>query len=184
MANVYHEFIMTSNFILRNATIQDAEAILTIYEPYILNTSITFEYSVPTLDHFRQSIQTILKTYPFFVCELNNKVIGYSYAHQFRERAAYAWDVETSVYVTELYQNQGVASLLYAQLLEQCASRGYHNAYAGITLPNEKSVLFHQKMGFTRVGIFRNAGFKQGKWYSVLFMEKNLIPCDREPMKI
>ena len=169
---------------LRYATIQDAEAILEIYKPYILNTAITFEYTVPSLADYTNRIGGILKEYPFFVSEYKGSITGYAYAHKFRERAAYDWDIETSVYIAEDFQKQGVASLLYERLLSESTARGYHNAFAGITIPNDKSVNFHAKMGFTEIGVFSNAGFKQGAWYSVLFMEKNLIPCVHPPGKI
>ncbi len=170
--------------ILRNVTILDSQAVLDIYQPYVLNTAVTFEYTVPTLEEFSRRIEGIVNCYPFFVCEFQKKVIGYAYAQKFRERAAYNWDIETSVYILDEFQNQGVASLLYTKLLEECTNRGFHNAFAGITLPNEKSVRFHSKFGFTHVGVFKNAGYKQADWHSVLFMEKNLIPCDREPKEI
>lgn len=175
---------MNTGFNIRYATIQDAEAILGIYMPYVINTAITFEYTVPSLEEYTKRIEGIMKEYPFFVSENQGKVIGYAYAHKFRERAAYDWDIETSVYVSEDFQKKGLATLLYERLLEECTNRGYHNAFAGITIPNEKSVNFHAKLGFTSIGVFKNAGFKQGAWHSVLFMEKNLIPCDHPPRPV
>ncbi len=176
--------IPTNNNKLRPALISDAAELLRIYEPYILHTAITFEYSIPSLVDYTLRIEKILNRYPFFVYEVAGRVVAYAYAHQFRERAAYDWDIETSIYVSEEFQQMGIATMLYAKLLEACKEAGYHNAYAGITLPNEKSVNFHSKLGFTNIGTFKNAGFKQGKWYGVLFMELNLIPCDRVPLPI
>lgn len=176
--------MLFTDFNLRYATIHDAEAVLEIYKPYVLNSPISFEYTVPSLEEYTQRVQNILSIYPFFVCVHNDKLIGYAYATKFRDRVAYQWDIETSVYVAEGFQKQGVASLLYNKLFEECKARGYHNAFAGITLPNDKSVNFHSKQGFTKIGVFKNAGFKQGAWHSVLFMEKNLIPCDRQPNDI
>jgi L-amino acid N-acyltransferase YncA len=173
-----------TNFNLRYATSRDAEAVLEIYKPYILNSAISFEYAVPSPEEYTQRVQGILSVYPFFVCELDDKVVGYAYATKFRDRAAYNWDIETSVYISDEFQKQGIATLLYNRLLEECTNRGYHNAFAGITIPNDKSVNFHAKQGFTKIGVFKNAGFKQGAWHSVLFMEKNLIPCDRIPKEI
>jgi L-amino acid N-acyltransferase YncA len=169
---------------IRYASSKDASFILEIYKPFILNSAITFEYTVPSLEDYTQRIDTICNAYPFFVCETEGRVIGYAYASKFRERAAYNWDIETSVYVLEEFQKQGVATLLYERLLDECVTRGFHNAYAVITLPNDKSVNFHARMGFTNIGVFTNTGFKQGAWHSVLFMEKNLIPCDHEPREI
>lgn len=170
--------------VIRQATIIDAEAILDIYKPFIENTAITFEYTVPSIEEFRMRIKPILEHYPYLVCEFNNEVIGYAYAHKFRERAAYDWDIETSVYVNESFHQMGVATKLYTQLLEECTLQGFHNAFAGITLPNIKSENFHAKLGFTSIGVFKNAGFKQGAWHSVLFMERNLIPCNGDPAPI
>ncbi len=169
---------------IRYARVEDAEAILEIYKPFVVHTAITFEYDVPTSDEYRERVRKIINEYPYYVCEINDRVVGYAYAHKFRDRAAYDWDIETSVYVAEQFHKMGIASDLYNILLDECTARGYHNAFAGITLPNYKSVNFHTKLGFTHIGVFKNAGFKQGAWHSVLFMEKNLIPCDREPQKI
>ena len=175
---------MDTGFDLRYARVGDAEGILEIYKPYVLNTAITFEYTVPSMEDYTKRIEGIMNEYPFFVCGDDGRIIGYAYAHKFRERAAYDWDIETSVYVKEEYQKKGIATLLYNKLLDECTLRGYHNAFAGITIPNDKSVSFHSKMGFTNIGVFKNAGFKQGAWHSVLFMEKNLIPCDHSPKEI
>lgn len=179
-----HDAIRNTHDALRPAIITDAAALLEIYKPYILHTAITFEYTIPTLEEYTLRIEKILNRYPFYVCEDGGKVVGYAYAHQFRERAAYDWDIETSIYVNETHQQKGIATQLYNVVLEECKAMGFHNAFAGITLPNEKSVNFHTKLGFTQIGVFQNAGFKQGQWYGVLFMEKNLIPCDREPKPV
>lgn len=168
-------------FLIRHATNHDAEAILKIYKPFIENTAITFEYTVPSIEEFQLRITPIIEHYPYLVCEFNNEVIGYAYAHKFRERAAYDWDIETSVYVNDQFHQKGIATKLYEKLLEECILQGFHNAFAGITLPNIKSEKFHAKLGFTEIGVFKNAGFKQGAWHSVLFMERNLIPCDGVP---
>ena len=151
-------------FLIRQATNHDAEAILKIYKPFIENTAITFEYTVPSIEEFRLRITPIIENY-----------------HKFRERAAYDWDIETSVYVNDQFHQKGIATKLYEKLLEECILQGFHNAFAGITLPNIKSEKFHAKLGFTEIGVFKNAGFKQGAWHSVLFMERNLIPCDGVP---
>lgn len=169
---------------IRYAQVEDAASILKIYEPFILSTSITFEYTVPSLEDFTKRIEGIFTKYPFFVYEDNGEVVGYCYANRFRERAAYNWDVEISIYIDPAHQRKGIATLLYERLLNECKKRGFHNAVGGITMPNEKSVQFHDKFGFRQVGIFTNSGFKQGAWYDVLFVEKNLTPCDGEPREI
>lgn len=169
---------------IRYAVVEDASAILKIYEPFILHSSITFEYTVPSLDEFTKRIEGILSKYPFFVYEEDGVVVGYAYANRFRERAAYNWDVETSIYIDPNHQRKGIATKLYQRMLDECQHRGFHNAVGGITMPNDKSVSMHDKFGFRHVGIFTNSGWKQGKWYDVLFVEKNLNPCNGEPHEI
>lgn len=176
---------MTHNNNIRLVQVEDAAAILKIYEPFILSSSITFEYTVPSLEEFTKRIEGIMMKYPFFVYEEEDGVIaGYAYANRFRERAAYNWDVEISIYIDPTYQRKGIATKLYQCLLDECTKRGFHNAVGGITMPNDKSVQLHDKFGFRQVGIFKNSGFKQGRWYDVLFVEKNLIPCEGEPSEI
>ena len=104
---------------LRIATIQDAAALLDIYAPYVENTAITFEYTVPSVQEFEQRISNTLQTYPYLVAEIDNEIVGYTYASLFRERCAYQWAVEVSIYVKKTAKKMGIGKKLYqTQLLK------------------------------------------------------------------
>ncbi len=152
---------------IRFATPDDAPAILAIYAPYILNTTITFEYEVPAVAEFAARIQTIQRQLPYLVAELNGQMLGYAYASKHRDRPAYQWSVETSVYIHPDAHRQGIARHLYTLLFEFLRRQGYYNAYAGITSPNLKSETFHQSMGFEYIGTYANIGYKMGDWHNV-----------------
>ncbi len=165
---------MSTEFL--TATKQDIKEILDVYAPYILNTVITFETEVPSLDSFTKRIDDILSKYPFFVCKHNGKVVGYSYASKFKERAAYNSSVETTVYISPDFHKKGVGTTLYTMLLESIKEHNYYMAYACISLPNEKSIALHNKLGFTLAGTLHNAGYKFGKYIDIVFYEKKLQP--------
>lgn len=151
---------------IRSAKSEDAKAILDIYSPYIHDTGVTFETSAPSLSEIQRRITENIKL-GYFVYELNGQVIGYAYASKHRERAAYQWCCEVSAYVSEKFHGKNIATQLYSQLLHQLRDLGYVNAYAGITLPNEKSVKFHESMGFKHIGIYEKIGFKLERWHDV-----------------
>lgn len=159
---------------IRSVNINDASNILAIYAPYITDTFITFETEVPTLEEFTKRIEDIKKEYPYIVCEMDGKVVGYAYASKHRERSAYKYSVEVSVYIAPDYQHKGIGKELYRSLFELLKGYNYYNAYAVIALPNEKSVGLHKAFGFSEVGIYHNVGYKNGRWLNVLCMEKQL----------
>lgn len=152
---------------IRLATPADAENVLAIYKPFIENTSITFETEVPTVDAFASRINTYLQNYPWLVCEINGTIAGYAYAARHRERTAYQWSVESSVYVHDDYMRAGVAAALYAALFDILKRQGFRNVYAVINLPNDRSVAFHEKMGFCYFATYEQVGYKLGKWKNV-----------------
>lgn len=168
--------------IIRPVDISDAAAILSIYAPYIESTAFTFETVVPSLEEYEQRIRTNTSSYPWLVAVDNGKVIGYAYASRHRERAAYQWTVESSVYVAEDYHHAGVAKQLYEALFELLKSAGFVNVFAVITLPNPKSYAFHQKMGFEPVCVYKNIGFKLGRWHDVAWLQKTVNPHSAEPV--
>lgn len=167
--------------IIRPVTITDAESILNIYKPYIETTATTFETTVPSIDDFAERIKTYTEKYPWLVAEESGKIGGYAYATKHRERKAYQWCVESSVYVLEEYHSKGVAKELYSTLFDILKRSGYVNVYAGITLPNPKSHSFHTKMGFEPVGVYRNIGFKLGKWHDVAWLVKTINEHSDDP---
>ncbi|MFN8291093.1 MAG: N-acetyltransferase family protein [Chitinophagaceae bacterium] len=153
--------------IIRTAIPSDAAELLSIYRPYIENTSITFETETPSLDSFAQRIENYLRFFPWLVCEVNGRVAGYAYAARHRERTAYQWSVESSVYVHEDYLRAGVAAALYTALFEIMKRQGIRNVYAVINLPNDRSVAFHEKLGFRYFATYEQVGYKLGKWKNV-----------------
>ncbi len=172
---------MKESFIVRLAEEKDHQAILAIYRPFITETAITFEYDVPGRPEFSNKIQSTLEGFPWLVCELGNEVVGYAYASKHRDRAAYQWSTESSVYVRPGLHKKGIGRALYAVLFEILGMQGFVNVYAGITLPNAKSEKFHEAIGFRIVGVYPGIGYKLGSWYSVKWMELALSGRQTEP---
>ncbi|MGL6227466.1 MAG: GNAT family N-acetyltransferase [Thermoguttaceae bacterium] len=159
----------------------DIPEILDLYAPFVLDTPVSFEIEVPSICEFISRVEKISQQYPYLVCTVDDTVLGYAYASQHATRAAYRYDVQVSVYVQPEYHGTGCAGLLYQALFELLREQGYINAYAGITLPNERSVGFHKKQGFSEVGVYHQTGYKFQKWYDVLWLEKRLIDLPDEP---
>jgi len=159
---------------LRLAKIEDAQEILDIYSPYIKESNITFEYTVPTLDDFEDRMRIIIKKYPYIVAVWQDKIVGYAYAHIHMERAAYQWNVETSIYVKQDLGHQGIGTLLYRKLLEILKVQNVQNVYGCVTSPNENSEKMHYAFGFQLVGKFHDSGYKFGTWHDVSWFELNI----------
>ena len=172
------------NRTIRMASISDSEAILSIYAPYVKDTAITFEIEVPTLSEFSLRIEGITKRYPYLVCQVDNQIVGYAYASEHRERAAYLYDADVSIYVLPEYHSSGVAHELYTHLFVLLDRLGYKNAYAAYTEPNIKSLKFHQKFGFEVIGTHHKTGYKLGKWHDVTWLEKTISEHDDNPEPI
>jgi phosphinothricin acetyltransferase len=143
---------------IRLANEKDAEGILEIYAPYILNTSLTFETEVPDVYSFRDRINSYLVNWPWLVCEIDGKIAGYAYGTRYRERKAYQWGTEVSVYIHDDHHRKGIAKALYTALIEILKQQGFRNAYAVINLPNDKSVAFHESLGFNYFATYENVG--------------------------
>jgi len=170
---------------IRVATPDDAAAVTAIYAPVVIETAISFEMMPPAVDVMRERIATTLRSFPWLVCEDTvRQVNGYAYASRHRERPAYRWSVDTTVYVRADARGQGVGKALYQALLEQLAQLGYFQAFAGITLPNAASVALHERVGFTPLGVYRNVGFKLQAWHDVGWWQRGLRPLmsPSEPM--
>jgi phosphinothricin acetyltransferase len=160
---------------IRNAIADDARAIAAIYNPYILNTTISFEEEPVTDAAMAQRIADVQDGgLPWLVAERDGKVLGYAYATKWRVRLAYRFSVESSVYLAPEAVRQGVGSALYTALLAQLAERGCHLVIGGIALPNEASVALHEKMGYEKVAHFREVGFKFDRWIDVAYWQKTL----------
>ncbi len=161
--------------------IEDASSILDIYTPYIKDTSFTFETEVPSIPDFQKRIDDYLYNWPWLVCEKDGLITGYAYGAKYRERTAYQWCVETSVYIHDDYQKCGLAKALYESLLEILKVQGYRNVYAVINLPNEKSVKFHESCGFSFFAMYPKVGYKLGQWKNVGWWQKNMNEYNMQP---
>ena len=173
----------TNTYNIRKATIADSYNILNIYTPYIVDTCITFEIEVPTINEFSDRIQNIIKDYPYLVYEVDGKIIGYAYASKYRERPAYKYSAEVSVYIAPEYHGCGIGKILYEKLLELLKKQGIYTAVAGVALPNEKSIGLHKAFGFKEVGTYHNVGYKFDKWLDVMWLEKSLRKYDNSNLK-
>ena len=166
---------------IRVAKIEDAEELLAIYAPYVKNTAISFEYDVPSLEEFQGRMKNILQKYPYLVAERDGEIVGYTYASVFKQRAAYDWDVETTIYVKQDDRKTGIGRQLYAALEEALSRQNILNLNACIGYPEtedayltKNSVQFHEHLGFRMVGEFRKCGYKFNRWYNMVWMEKHI----------
>ena len=164
---------------IRSANIADAAGILDVYAPYVKNTAISFEYDSPTLDEFANRIANTLEKYPYIVVEEDGEIKGYAYAGPLKPRAAYARSCEVSIYVDCACRGKGYGRALYEELERQLRELGILNLYACIGSPIEEdeylthnSEQFHAHLGFVRVGEFHRCGYKFGRWYNMIWMEK------------
>lgn len=164
---------------IRTAEFSDAERLVEIYAPYVVQTAISFEYEVPSVEEFRDRIKNVLKKYPYIVAEQDGHIVGYAYAGAFKAREAYDWSVETSIYVDITTQHQGIGGRLYEELEKILKRMNILNMNACIGYPKvedehltRNSVAFHEHLGFQMVGEFHDCGYKFGRWYDMVWMEK------------
>lgn len=164
---------------IRDAKLDDAERILEIYAYYVENTAITFEYKVPGISEFRERMKNTMKRYPYLVIEKDGVIKGYAYAGVFIGRAAYDWSCEVTIYLDHEAQKCGFGRMLYEALEDRLKRAGILNLYACIGYPevedeylNRNSAHFHEHMGFVTVGKFHKCGYKFGRWYHMIWMEK------------
>jgi phosphinothricin acetyltransferase len=167
--------------IIRLATEADAGQILAIYAPFCRDTPVSFELEPPTEEEMRQRVVSTMERFPWLVLDHGGEVLGYVYARPFRDRPAYRWSTEVTVYVRDGRRRGGVGRALYTSLFRILALQGYCNVYAGITLPNPASVGLHEAMGFRPVGVYEGCGYKGGVWHDVGFWQLALRPRGPDP---
>jgi phosphinothricin acetyltransferase len=181
---------MDNKMIIRMATPADAKELLQIYAPYVENTAITFEYEVPSVEEFTKRIDNTLTKYPYLVAVEAGKIIGYAYASMFKARAAYSRSVETSIYLKQDCRGKGIGKTLYKSLEDTLRRQHVINLNAGIGYIevedehlDHTSVFFHESMGYKQVAHFTKCGYKFGRWYDLIWMEKMLgeHPDNPEP---
>ncbi len=165
---------MHNYYNIRLITPTDAEAALAVYAPYVLHTANTFEYEIPSLDDFRTKIEKITAQYPWLVCECDGEIVGYAYGSTHRERAAYQWSPESTVYISDKHHRKGIARVLYNTLFALLKQQGYINVFASVLVTNLNSVEFHRAYGFEEIGLFKNIGYKLGEWHTNLWFQYTL----------
>jgi len=165
---------------IRFVSKHDIPSLLEIYAQYI-DTPITFEYLLPSKKEFTSRVMSIAGEYPYLVCEENDRIIGYAYAHRQMERQAYQWNAELSVYLDKSYTSKGLGRKLYTIAMEMLKLQGIRNVYGIVTMPNEKSEKLHLSLGFKPAGTYHNTGYKCGKWRDVTWFEKQITLCDNAP---
>lgn len=156
---------------IRKVRISDAAAIAAIYNEYIVGTTISFEQRPLTTDEMSERISAISSSYPYFVCEDAGNVVGYCYAHAWKERAAYKHTYETTIYISPAHHGKGIGRLLMERLIETCHNAGCHSLIACITGDNQPSIRFHEQLGFRRASLFHQVGRKFGRWLDVVDYE-------------
>ncbi len=159
---------------IRNVKKEDAADILEIYSFYVANTAVTFEITIPSLQQMEERIIDISSSYPYLVAEDDGKVVAYCYAHELNPREAYKKSVELSIYVKKDHHGRGIGKSLYAALEEALKKAGIDALYAIVTFPDEGSVAFHSRCGFSIAGKLTDCGEKFGKKWSVLYLEKHI----------
>ena len=159
---------------IRHATVQDLPRILEIYGPYVENTAISFEYTVPSLEDFTQRFLGITAQFPWLVWEEEGCVLGYAYGSLPFERAAFQWSAEASIYLCPEAKGKGIGKALYAALEQLLQKQGYRKVYAIITTANDDSIAFHEAVGYRHTATMPDCGYKLGKWYGIVWMEKDL----------
>lgn len=165
---------MHNNYNIRLITPADADAALAVYAPYVLHTANTFEYEIPSVDDFRTKIEKITAQYPWLVCECDGEIVGYAYGSTHRERAAYQWSPESTVYISDKHHRKGIARVLYNTLFALLQQQGYINVFASVLVTNVNSVEFHRAYGFEEIGLFKNIGYKLGEWHTNLWFQYTL----------
>ena len=161
--------------LIRSASEHDADAIVGIYNHYVLKTAITFEEHAVSAADMAARIQDVLaNALPWLVVEESGVIVGYAYASKWRTRHAYRYSVESTVYLAGNQSGKGLGTQLYAALLAQLREKGFHMVIGGIALPNAGSVALHEKCGFQQVALFKEVGFKFERWIDVGYWEVKL----------
>ena len=174
---------------VRAAAPEDAEQLLEIYTPFVISedsslSNVSFELAAPDVEEFRQRIQDISKQFPYLVGEVNGQILGYVYCHPYRERLAYQWAVEVTIYLAPAGQGKGLGRLLYETMEKLLCLQGVTMAYSCITVGNDHSIKMHEALGYRLIGTFTNSGYKNGQWLDTVWLEKQLQPCPNQPDNI
>jgi len=156
---------------IRKATPEDAQAICVIYNHYVLHTIVTFEEIAVSMEAMRERIQTTMKKWPWMVYETEGRVMGYAYASEWKSRCAYKHSLESTIYLAPEAVGKGIGTVLYKDLLDRLDKLNIHAVIGGISLPNAASVALHEKLGFEKIGQFKEVGNKFNEWIDVGYWE-------------
>jgi L-amino acid N-acyltransferase YncA len=160
---------------VRQAVPQDANACVAIYRPYVEDTAISWELEVPTVDDMAARICGLRATHEWLVLEREDQIVGFAYGQPLKRLDTFQWSTETGIYVRAGHQRAGGGRELYRRLLRRLTERGYRQAFAAITQPNEASNGFHRSFGFQDVGLYRHAEWKHGSWHDIAWMQLDLL---------
>jgi phosphinothricin acetyltransferase len=178
------------NFIgVRAASRADAEQLLAIYTPFVISedaaiSNVSFELEAPSLAEFSERIVAFSTRFPYLVAEREGELLGYVYCHPYRERMAYQWSVEVTIYLAPQAQGMGLGRVLYEAMEEILRLQGITMLYSCITLGNDHSIEMHAALGYRLIGTFHASGYKNGKWLDTVWMEKLLQECPPQPQNI
>jgi L-amino acid N-acyltransferase YncA len=161
--------------LVRPASAQDAAACVAIYRPYVENTAISWETEVPTVAEMAARIAGLRDTHEWLVLERDDRIIGFAYGQPLKRLATFQWSAETGIYVDVDHHRGGGGRKLYTQVLRRLRERGYRQAFAGITQPNEASNAFHRSFGFRDIGLYRRVEWKHDSWHDVAWMQLDLL---------
>jgi L-amino acid N-acyltransferase YncA len=168
---------------VRPAEQGDAAAIAAIYAPYVRETAITFETEPPSTAIMALRIATTVETHPWLVADCGGEIVGFAYAGKHRERPAYRWTVDVTVYVSAQIRRRGMGRALYLVLLEVLRQQGFRSAFAEIVLPNPGSIRLHEMAGFKPIGIHKDVGFKLGRWHDIAYWRMDLADGTAPPVE-
>ena len=170
---------MDEKIIVRSVYESDVERLVEIYSYYVENTAVSFEYNRPSVEEFKERIESIKKKYPYLVCEFESNVVGYAYANTYSTREAYNWTVTSSIYIDKDYRRRGIGRVLYANLEKELMKQGIVNILAGVAYTANEDIYlthdsfkFHIKEGYSKVAHMSNIGKKFERWYDLLWMQK------------
>ncbi|HWL65932.1 MAG TPA: GNAT family N-acetyltransferase [Actinomycetota bacterium] len=167
--------------LIRRATGYDAGACAAIYKPIVEGSIISFEENAPEEAEMRERIESTLEEHEWLVYQEGDRILGYAYSGPFNKRAAYRWSIEISVYVSEDCRGRGIGRELTEALLEHASETGVVNAFAGVALPNPASVALFEKLGFERIALQEQVGYKLGAWHDVGWWQLKLSTAPVPP---
>lgn len=172
---------MKSDIIINSVSVADAPALLDIYSHYVLNTAISFEYEVPSVEEFESRIAHVLERFPYIAARRGDEILGYAYARAFHERRAYSWVVEVSIYIHRYAHGLGLGRRLYEELERLLKKQSVIHLVACVADPewedeylSHNSRNFHEHMGFKLFGEFKRCGYKFDRWYNMLWLSKQI----------